>query len=342
MLYAKDARGNFVQAKKAGKHKQYFCPGCLRPVILKKGELKVAHFAHQKKSCLTFSEGETLEHLKGKELLVRWCAQMNFHVELEAYQKKLKQRPDVLCSSNFQSLALEFQCAPLTVQQMVTRSAGYKRNGFKYIWFLGRRHYPSKKMTQQIAQFIRWHRNMGFYLIYIDTVYQRFEVLYGIQMGDLLPLKFMRFFAHSFSELVNFMHTDHQVRYFSITGIEKNQQIQNLIYRVHSCDRQFYQAQKCCYQQGFSFMHLAELMISDLYYPPIYRHFAFSWKIFAVLNKDEQMRKIDVEQLSLRFINQHNLFYLPFVDLTKFRLREWHNFLLLSAKIDFDSKYRYN
>lgn len=222
MLYAKDQKGAYVSAKKASKQGHYVCPSCSGTVCLKKGTLKIAHFAHKKKGCLAYSEGETAEHLAGKKLLAIWCQQFQCEVRLEAYQEELRQRPDVLCIfAQKQPLALEFQCAPLSLDEMVQRSYGYQQHHFKYVWILGRRHYPQKNLTQQIAQFIRWHHNLGFYLIYLDTVYDRFEVLYGIQMADLLPLKYMRFFAHDLKELVAFLHTDHHIRYFSLTTLEE-------------------------------------------------------------------------------------------------------------------------
>lgn len=66
MFYAKDQHGNYISAEKASKQSSYFCPSCLETVVLKHGQLKIAHFAHRKHGCYAFSEGETAEHLAGK------------------------------------------------------------------------------------------------------------------------------------------------------------------------------------------------------------------------------------------------------------------------------------
>ncbi|RKU31513.1 hypothetical protein C6497_01575 [Candidatus Poribacteria bacterium] len=54
--------------KTAEKGKHYFCPGCQDTVILKKGEVKAAHFAHKaSKTC----NQETIVHKTAKNLIVK-------------------------------------------------------------------------------------------------------------------------------------------------------------------------------------------------------------------------------------------------------------------------------
>src|SRR5699024_3163532 len=79
------------------KHDLYSCPGCKAPVFLKKGKIKQAHFSHYAQSnCQMFSEGETEEHVLGKQLLFNWLIQQGYPCQLEAYLPELKQRPDLL------------------------------------------------------------------------------------------------------------------------------------------------------------------------------------------------------------------------------------------------------
>lgn len=339
MFYAKDQHGNYISAEKASKQSSYFCPSCLETVVLKQGQLKIAHFAHRKHGCYAFSEGETAEHLAGKKLLASWCYQFHWQVELEAYQEDFRQRPDVLCRfKDGHRLAFEFQCAPLTATAMFQRSAGYQQHNFKYVWILGRRHYPQRNLTQQIAQFIRWHHNLGFYLIYLDTVYERFEVLYGIQVADLLPLKYMRFFASNLKELENFLHTDHHIRYFRLTNSEQEKQIRHLVFKMHQRSRQIYSLQNMCYERRLSFIDLVKGVLTAEYFPPIYRQPAFLWKarfclLFPRNAKNTSMKK---------FLNQHNIFIMPFVSLNQFCYSEWTEFQKMTGKIDFSQNYRYN
>jgi len=338
MLYAKNEQGIYINARNAKRSSTYFCPSCLQSVIVKRGTLKAAHFAHKKRGCVAFSEGETTEHLSGKELLASWCQQFHCQVELEAYQENLKQRPDVLCHFENYQLALEFQCAPLSLNEMVQRSYGYQNHGFKYLWILGRRHYPQYKLTQQTAQFIRWHKNLGFYLIFLDTAYQRFEVLYGIQMADLLPVKYLRFFAVDMVELAHFLHTDHHIDYFTLTDLEKRRQRTNIVKKMHNYDRQIYQIQNLCYENHLSFIEVVESVLTSTYFPPIYRQAAFIWKVKCYL----ALLKTKQTLTPLQVLNHHNLFALPFVCLDRITRREWDSFQKQMAKIDFTTDYRYN
>lgn len=336
MLYAKQQGGNYVNAQDANRVEHYFCPTCRQAVILKRGELKAAHFAHREHGCSAFSEGETSEHLAGKQLLVKLWSQLDCQVELEAYQANLRQRPDVLCAfPDGHQLALEFQCAPLSVSQMVHRSAGYQTAHFKFFWLLGQRHYLRKHLTQQIVQFIRWHANVGFYLVYLNPAYQRFEVLYGIQMADLLPVKYFRFYTKSVPQLLHFFQTDHHVRYLPLTQRERNQQEQRLALKIHYRDRQIYAAQNFCYRHHWSFAETARSTLASSYFPPIYRHPPYLWKIFAkdLVNSSQSWQQVLTPKI---------LFQLPFVKLGPVCAQEWQNFGKVMRKIAFSSNYRYN
>lgn len=73
MILALNARRQLVTAQNAARQELYYCPGCHAPVVLKRGQVVLAHFAHQPHAhCTTFSEGETAEHLTGKRQLADW------------------------------------------------------------------------------------------------------------------------------------------------------------------------------------------------------------------------------------------------------------------------------
>lgn len=66
--FAFDDEERLCVPKTAEKGKHYFCPGCRDTVILKKGEVKAAHFAH--KASKTCSQ-ETIVHKTAKNLVVK-------------------------------------------------------------------------------------------------------------------------------------------------------------------------------------------------------------------------------------------------------------------------------
>lgn len=58
---------NRIEAEFAERGREYTCPKCKRPVILKRGRIKIAHFAHKPPTNCTWAKGETLAHLEAKK-----------------------------------------------------------------------------------------------------------------------------------------------------------------------------------------------------------------------------------------------------------------------------------
>lgn len=59
-----------VLADNAKNNLEYYCPGCGQRVILRRGKHKITHYAHKKGNDCGVSEGETVEHLKGKNRFI--------------------------------------------------------------------------------------------------------------------------------------------------------------------------------------------------------------------------------------------------------------------------------
>ena len=115
------------------------CPACKAPVVLKVGMVKIPHFAHLKQlSCTPGGEPETLLHLLGKSELSSFFHDKHIPVQLEHYLPLIKQRPDLLVGKT----AIELQCSPLPVEQVIKRSQGYEQVGLHSIWIRGMERVP--------------------------------------------------------------------------------------------------------------------------------------------------------------------------------------------------------
>lgn len=140
----------------------YYCPSCQGEVVLKKGSIKRAHFAHRHlTNCDVFSEGETLEHLAGKFLFAQWTKTG----ELEAYLPELKQRPDLLWGE----IAFEIQCSPLSFERFLERTTNYQRHGYVPWWFLGQNLLPKRTFSQLAKACCFYHSKEGIQLWGIDA-----------------------------------------------------------------------------------------------------------------------------------------------------------------------------
>lgn len=185
MLIALDSQNHYVQADLINPKKRkgfLCCPGCRQPVYLKKGEIKIPHFSHYRVSdCGLFSEGESLEHLTGKQLLYRWFTQQGIPCKLEAYLPKLKQRPDLLIWLNQKiPVAIEFQCSFISVADMMKRTQNYQKSGYNVFWILGERFKLKRKLTVQQRLFLSYNNKLNYHLFFLDTVYQRVYIFHHL------------------------------------------------------------------------------------------------------------------------------------------------------------------
>ncbi|MFY9902521.1 MAG: competence protein CoiA family protein, partial [Trichococcus sp.] len=163
MLIARNANGELIQAYQASKEKgknveEFYCPACKGKLVLKKGNIMIAHFAHRQHSdCAVFSEGETLPHLKGKQLLLEKFQSEGIAVTLECWLPELQQRPDLLLVlADGKKIAVEYQCSPISAADLSERTLGYQRFGYEVWWICGMNYQPGGiKMTQSIYQFLK-------------------------------------------------------------------------------------------------------------------------------------------------------------------------------------------
>lgn len=149
LLLALNQRKKIVKANKIlRKEDFYYCPACKHRVYLKTGQVISPHFAHYKKeNCAVFSEGETQEHLKGKLALANYFKIYGGQIQLEAYLPKLKQRPDILIKKGKKKVAIEFQCSPISIENIKERTNGYIKEDYDIIWILGNNFKYKKSLT---------------------------------------------------------------------------------------------------------------------------------------------------------------------------------------------------
>lgn len=121
--------------RKVREENHFFCPQCGEKLLFKIGSVKVPHFAHaNKNNCETyFSEGETEQHLLGKEQLYRLFQYLQLPVQLEPFLSSIKQRPDLLVLNRF---AIEFQCAPIKNEYLMERNQGYYKQNIQPVWIV--------------------------------------------------------------------------------------------------------------------------------------------------------------------------------------------------------------
>lgn len=139
------SKERIIQLKRTG---MFFCPSCKEKVIIRVGDKRIAHFAHQRKSQCVLSAGEGEYHEQGKLDLYYWLKKQGYYVELETYLPQIKQRPDLLLFHNNKKVAIEYQCATIPIKQFISRTAGYKKLDITPLWILGGNRFKRRKQQQ--------------------------------------------------------------------------------------------------------------------------------------------------------------------------------------------------
>lgn len=116
----------------------FFCPECEGKLLLKMGDKKTPHFAHENRHLCTGSgESESTYHLEGKMDLFKKVQALGLKPELEPFYPEIKQRADVgFCYKNIHYV-IEFQCAIISAKHFIKRTEGYKKLNITPIWILG-------------------------------------------------------------------------------------------------------------------------------------------------------------------------------------------------------------
>lgn len=139
---------------------QFYCPACKERVMIKAGRKTIPHFAHYPKSnCPEARGGEGHYHERGKLLLYQWLQSQHLDVKLEPYLREIKQQPDLLLVVNGKRIAVEYQCARISLRHIQQRSEGYKQAGIIPIWIVGANQFNRQgkfhlKIDQFTSQFI--------------------------------------------------------------------------------------------------------------------------------------------------------------------------------------------
>lgn len=166
MLVARNEKGNLVSTVTGQLNgKVFYCPACQSRVQLKQGRVMRPHFAHIRlHDCHFFHEQESREHLELKARLFKGLTKLE-QVKVEAVLPQLGQVADLLVG---ESLALEVQCSPLSIERLKERTRAYQEHGYQVRWLLGERLWLKKRLTALQRQFLYFSHNMGFHLWELD------------------------------------------------------------------------------------------------------------------------------------------------------------------------------
>ncbi len=119
-----------------------YCPNCRGIVHVRGGPDKRTqlHFAHQKGECAWSTEAESVRHARGKMVLARWLREQfpRAIVTLEERLPEPNRIADIFVAHPAgERWAIEFQCAPLDVDEWRHRHTAYRNANILDTWIIG-------------------------------------------------------------------------------------------------------------------------------------------------------------------------------------------------------------
>jgi hypothetical protein len=116
------------------------CPECSWPAVLKRGRVKVAHFAHQPGAPDCNSASESVTHMRAKLLLAARFRELGYEANLEQPHSDWQRRVDVSVTladrrGVARQIAVEIQDSPIAVDEVRRRNDADRKAGyFATVW----------------------------------------------------------------------------------------------------------------------------------------------------------------------------------------------------------------
>lgn len=127
MFIAVDENGKRISASNAVRDAAYYCPGCGKEMILRTGDVNVAHFAHKTK-CPYPPED--------KDYMSEWHMRMQSYFPIECreyyFDEGEKHRADVFIKDK--NTVIEFQKSPISKEDFERRTLFHLHAGRKMVW----------------------------------------------------------------------------------------------------------------------------------------------------------------------------------------------------------------
>jgi competence protein CoiA len=126
-----------IEAEHAPRGRPFVCPECRQAVVLKRGRIVVAHFAHKPHMVCDWARGETPAHLEAKRLFRDAFAARGYEAEVERVVPTLPgdRRADVMVRGRSGiEAAIELQHNAIGLDEIERRAFAYARAGIAQAW----------------------------------------------------------------------------------------------------------------------------------------------------------------------------------------------------------------
>jgi competence protein CoiA len=127
--------GQKVFASESSKEESPFqCPCCEQELVIRKGNIKIHHFAHKPPFNCSHGEGETEAHRRCKELIYKALKTRQNVTDLDVEANLGRLIPDIYAVIRSVPVAIEVQRSKISVNEITRRTAEYHSKGINVLW----------------------------------------------------------------------------------------------------------------------------------------------------------------------------------------------------------------
>ena len=179
MFYALNTKGVRIDAYEADEKEKHLCPICKNPVILKRGSINIAHFAHESNQCEDAWNYDMSEwHKRMQNYFAKDCQEV-----VVSYKGK-KHRADVLIDD----IVLEFQFSPITAAEFEDRNEFFRNAGYRLAWVFNLSQIPEDNLylSDEKNNMMIWKHPMRIFANsdYLGENNKRFAIWFSYRGDD--------------------------------------------------------------------------------------------------------------------------------------------------------------
>lgn len=134
MLSAQNSNGDILASEAVKEDGPFTCPMCGGIALLKKGRVKIHHFAHKPPTDCAYGAGESEAHRKAKLEIYEALIKHPDVSKLKLERPLGEVRPDISFYLKDTPIAIEVQVSTLSLDTIDKRTRAYKKKGISLLW----------------------------------------------------------------------------------------------------------------------------------------------------------------------------------------------------------------
>jgi len=155
----------------------FYCPECNSEIVLRKGKVRIHHFAHKPPVDCIYGTGESEVHYRIKKELYEYFITQDHCKKCEIERRLKGVRPDISLFIHNQPVAIEIQKSTIPIDEIKKRTERYTKLGIAILWIIPGG-YPNTSYHEKTGNDVHRIKEWELYIhsLYFGRVYYWVEV----------------------------------------------------------------------------------------------------------------------------------------------------------------------